>query len=126
MPCATDKKLPTRAERGHIKQSPEELAALIQLQPRAIQKISQLLAEKPGSYFRIFIQGFGWGGPRLGIAQDERKDDDIEIKKDNVHIVITPKELPYVLSRGGVRVDHADSGWSGGFYVSRIYATSCS
>ena len=125
MSCATDKKLPIRAERGHIKQSPEELAALIQLQPRAEKKISQLLKENPDILFRIFIQGFGWGGPRLGIAQDERKDDDIEVKIGKIRIVFAPKELPYVLSRGGVRVDHADSGWSGGFYVSRIYATSC-
>ena len=59
MSCATDKKLPIRAERGHIKQSPEELAALIQLQPRAEKKISQLLKENPDILFRIFIQGFG-------------------------------------------------------------------
>ncbi|MFH1809151.1 MAG: hypothetical protein ABIJ09_10430 [Pseudomonadota bacterium] len=40
---------------------------------------------------------------------------------NGLRMVIASNEEPYVLSRGGVRVDHVDSGWGSGFYVSRIH-----
>lgn len=42
-----------------------------------------------------------------------------------MRVVIARNEEPYVLSRGGVRVDHVESGWGEGFYVNRIYGESC-
>ena len=125
MSCTSDKTPPSRSNHTKTIPSLDELNKLIQIQARAIKKIAEIHQRDPLAVFRIFVQGFGWGGPRLGIAQDERKENDIDVEISDAHIVIAKKELAYVLSRGGVRIDHADSGWGGGFYVSRIYASSC-
>ncbi len=61
----------------------------------------------------------------MGFAQAEQNEDDVKIMVQSLPILVAKKELPYVMSRGAVRIDHADSGWGGGYYVSRIYASSC-
>ncbi len=59
MSCSDEKKLPTRAAHSHGVPADEELPDLIQLQPRAINKMQSTLADDPQAQFRIFVQGFG-------------------------------------------------------------------
>ena len=57
---------------------------VIDVTDKAKEKLSALLLEKEtDKSLRIYIAGYGWGGPTFGIALDEHKEGDTEIKVDD-------------------------------------------
>ncbi len=57
---------------------------IIDLTKRAAEELKKVLeTKKTDKPLRIYIAGYGWGGPTFGIALDEHKEGDIEIKVDD-------------------------------------------
>lgn len=67
--------------------------------------------EKP---LRIYIAGYGWGGPSFGLALDELKDDDKTMDVDGLKFVYG-EELEEIFEH--FTVDYTDSGFRKGFTV---------
>lgn len=59
------------------------------------------------SFVRIYIQAFGWGGPKFGIALDEQKENDYIVKDDELNYVV---EKDLIDRYGGFEVDYS-KGW---------------
>ncbi len=64
--------------------------------------------------FRIYIAGFGWGGPSFGIALDEQKDGDKVKKIDELTFLI---EEDLTETYGSFTVDYSDSWLRKGFNI---------
>ena len=57
---------------------------MINLTQKASEELKKILESKKTSKpLRIYIAGYGWGGPIFGIALDEHKEGDTEIKVDD-------------------------------------------
>lgn len=56
---------------------------------KAEKKLSEILtkAENKGKALKLYIAGFGWGGPRLGIALEEQKKGEHSRKVNGIKIV---------------------------------------
>ena len=54
------------------------------------------LKEKGKSAARIVIRGFGWGGPTLGIALDEQREND-EVTEAHGLKIVAEKDFSYLL-----------------------------
>lgn len=52
-----------------------------------ISKVVNVQTDKP-KYVRIFVAGYGWGGPTLGLALDELKDDDVTEEEGGISFIM--------------------------------------
>lgn len=71
----------------------------MQLQPNAITKIKDLLAEEnnPNMVLRVFVQGGGCSGFSYGFTfDDEINEDDFDFAYDNVKIVVDSMSMQYL------------------------------
>lgn len=62
---------------------------------------------------RVFIKGFGWGGPKFGITLDRVKDNDETKVVDGINIIV---EKDLIDLYGGFDIDFLDS-WIGKDFV---------
>ena len=62
----------------------------INITEKAAEQLKNMLQEQESSdkKIRVLITGIGWGGPRLGIALDEQKEDDISLNVDDLEIIL--------------------------------------
>ena len=51
---------------------------------------------------RIFIKGFGWGGPKFGITLDSVKENDLKKELSNINIIV---EKDLIELYGGFDID---------------------
>ena len=62
---------------------------IIDLTTKATEELTKIVesknTEKP---LRIFIAGYGWGGPSFGLALDERKEGDVETRVNDFTFVL--------------------------------------
>lgn len=73
--------------------------------------------------FRIYVAGFGWGGPNFGIALDEQKDGDKTQEIDGLTFVV---EEDLTETYDSFKVDYSDNWLRKGFHVtSNIGGSSC-
>lgn len=93
----------------------------------AKEKLKNLIEEKKtDKHLRIFIAGYGWGGPTIGLALEEPKDDDIKIEVDSLKFTVEDglSDTFDVLT-----VDYSDSWMRRGFSVvpggNPDYRSSC-
>jgi Fe-S cluster assembly iron-binding protein IscA len=68
---------------------------MIELTNLAREKLRELLKENPGKFARIIIDGFGWGGPRLGLTLDEPKNNESAIQVNDINFLISDELKPY-------------------------------
>ena len=52
---------------------------LVEITEDAKTEILTVLEKYPGKGLRVVIAGVGWGGPRLGLALDELKSEDVQV-----------------------------------------------
>jgi Fe-S cluster assembly iron-binding protein IscA len=52
-------------------------------------KLTEVLKKYPGKNVRVYIRGFGWGGPRLGMTLDEPQTNEIATKVDGIDVLIS-------------------------------------
>lgn len=61
----------------------------INVTDKASEKLKELLEEKKtDKSLRIFVAGYGWGGPTIGLALEEPKEDDTQVEIDNLNFTI--------------------------------------
>lgn len=66
---------------------------------------------------RIFIQGFGWGGPVVGIALGEQNKDDILGESEEFEVYVE-ESIEGMVSM--LEVDYSDKWYKKGFYISNL------
>lgn len=89
----------------------------------AKEQLSQLLKEKQATAaIRVYIAGFGWGGPSLGLALDESKDDDKIFDQGSFKVIVNSDELENI---GNIEIDYRNSNWGSGFSVRSTYGSTC-
>ena len=88
----------------------------IEITSTAKDELKKVLANKKNEdkLLRIYIAGYGWGGPTFGLALDELKDEDIEVKVEDFHFVM---EDLITENFGSFTVDFSDNWLRRGFSV---------
>jgi len=98
----------------------------IEVTNEAKNEISKVLSNEKnaGKLLRIYIAGYGWGGPSFGLALDEAKDEDIEVKVDDHNFIV---EDIITESFDAFTVDFSDNWLRRGFtvYPTGAPASSC-
>lgn len=94
----------------------------IQVTDKAKKELLVVLKEHTQKYIRLFIQGVGWGGPRLGLALDELKDSDEKINSNGVDIIYDRGEQDYIEHSV---IDYEDSFIGRGFVVKSALPGMC-
>jgi iron-sulfur cluster insertion protein len=79
------------------------------MQPNAIKKIKELIAEEDNSNLklRIFVQGGGCSGLQYGFTfEEEVNQDDFDLEFDGVHLLVDAMSSQYLQ---GADVDYTES-----------------
>jgi len=96
---------------------------MVTVTSNANEQLTQILKEKQSnSAVRVYIAGFGWGGPSLGLALDEPKDEDKAFDQENFKVVVNSDELSNI---GDIEIDYRESKWGGGFTVRSAFSSTC-
>ena len=67
---------------------------------------------------RVSFNGFGWGGPRMGLVLDELTENDQNVVKDNeINVVYDPKLKNYVDMRSALTIDFRKDRYGSGFVI---------
>lgn len=84
--------------------------------PAAIDELKKIMEQKDAlnQTLRLYVSGFGWSGPRFGIALDEQTDEDHVDETQEVTFIVS-KEL--IDQFGEFRVDFSDNWLRKGFVV---------
>jgi len=89
---------------------------VVDLTEKALEEIKKIVKSKgTEKALRIYIAGYGWGGPSFGLALDEHKDGDSKTKVD---------DLTFLLEEGleenfdKFTIDFSDSMLKRGFTVN--------
>ena len=96
----------------------------IQLTDRAVSKVKELISGEgnPDLHLRVFVTGGGCSGFQYGFSFDEEhQDDDTEVVKDGVTVVIDGMSYQYLV---GATVDYSESLTGSQFVVDNPNASS--
>jgi len=96
----------------------------IELSERAVNKVSDLVAEEENEdlKLRVFITGGGCSGFQYGFTFDElAADDDTFIEKDGVTVLVDPMSFQYL---AGSQVDYTEGLEGSRFIVNNPNATA--
>lgn len=87
----------------------------INVTAKASDKLKELMEEKnTDKHLRIFVAGYGWGGPTIGLALEEPKDDDIKVEVNDLNFTV---ENGLGDTFNVLTVDYSDSWMKRGFSV---------
>lgn len=96
----------------------------IQVTENAISKVKGLIEEEGNSdlKLRVYVTGGGCSGFQYGFSfDDELADDDTQIKKGGIVVVVDPMSYPYLV---GSKVDYVEGLQGSKFTVQNPNATS--
>ena len=96
----------------------------IHLTERAVSKVKELISgeENPDLHLRVFVTGGGCSGFQYGFSFDEEhQDDDTEVVKDGVTVVIDGMSYQYLV---GATVDYSESLTGSQFVIENPNASS--
>jgi len=82
---------------------------MVTMNPGAINKIKELLAEEnnPNLKLRMFVQGGGCSGFQYGFTFDEEQnEDDFDFEFDGVHLLVDSMSSQYLQ---GAEIDYTES-----------------
>ena len=89
---------------------------MMQITDTAKERIQEILGNNSGKYLRLFIQGMGWGGPTMGMALDEPKDNEQPVNVNGIDILVEDFARPIV---DGTKIDYIENPDGKGFVVTR-------
>lgn len=88
----------------------------VELTNKAKEKLGEVLKpEETNKSLRIYIAGYGWGGPNFGLALEEPKEGDIKVLVENYEFAVE-EGLEDVY--GKFTVDYSDSWLRKGFVIT--------
>ena len=90
----------------------------------AVQKVKELIDEEgtPDLKLRVFVSGGGCSGFQYGFTfEDTANEDDTQVVRDNVVLLIDPMSLHYLT---GAEIDYQDSLQGSQFVIRNPNATS--
>lgn len=96
---------------------------MLSVTEKAIQKIKETY-DITKSGIRIVFNGFGWGGPRMGMALDESKKEDKTYEKDGIKFILSPEISDIINSYGQLNIDYKESFFTKGFRIN-FNGTGC-
>lgn len=93
----------------------EVIKLVIDVTKKAMEELVKIRNEKKTEKaLRIYVAGYGWGGPSFGIALDEQKNEDIVTEIDGITFVV---EREFGESFSKFTVDYSDSFLRKGFVI---------
>ena len=96
--------------------------ANIQVTDKASKELLTVLKDHADKMIRLYIQGVGWGGPRLGLALDELNEQDETITTNGVDIIFNSRDKDYL---DHSIIDFEDSFLGSGFVVRSMMPGTC-
>lgn len=96
----------------------------IRITESAVNKVRSLVEEEGNQdiKFRVYVTGGGCSGFQYGFSFDEEfADDDTQIHKDGITVIVDPMSYPYLL---GAQVDYEEGLQGAKFTVTNPNATS--
>ncbi len=90
----------------------------------AAKKVKELIEEEgsPDLKLRVFVSGGGCSGFQYGFTfEEEVNDDDTQVQKDTVTLLIDPMSLQYLM---GAEIDYQDNLQGSQFVIRNPQATS--
>ena len=90
----------------------------------AVNKVKELIAEEesPNLKLRVFVSGGGCSGFQYGFTFEETvNEDDTQVTKDNVTLLIDPMSLQYLT---GSEIDYQDNVQGSQFVIRNPNATT--
>jgi iron-sulfur cluster insertion protein len=90
----------------------------------AVKKVKELIDEEgtPDLKLRVFVSGGGCSGFQYGFTfEDTANEDDTQVVRDNVVLLIDPMSLQYLV---GAEIDYQDSLQGSQFVIRNPNATS--
>ena len=94
---------------------------MLEMTDIARDKIQEVLDVNSGKYLRITIEA-GWGGPRLGLALDELKENEETTRVNGIDVLISDRVKPY---SDGNKIDYIQSTNGEGFVINNPGQTDC-
>ena len=94
------------------------------LQPNAIEKLKEILAEEnnPDIKLRVFVQGGGCSGFSYGFTFDEVKnEDDFDFSYDSVQVVVDSMSMQYLQDSA---IDYKEDAMGASFVINNPQAVS--
>lgn len=88
----------------------------------AIEELNKELGSQAEKMPRIYLGGFGWSGPNLGLSLDTEKENDDKVESGGIEFLVD-KEMIDVIKE--VYVDYIASGFRRGFTISTTSAHGC-
>lgn len=102
----------------------EQMPAPLVFTDNAAKKVKALIEEEgsPDLKLRVFVSGGGCSGFQYGFTfEEEVNDDDTQVQKDSVTLLIDPMSLQYLM---GAEIDYQDSLQGSQFVIRNPQATT--
>ena len=96
--------------------------ANIEITDSAKVELLPVLKENAEKFIRLFIQGVGWGGPRLGLTLDEFKKEDEQVTTNGIDVIFDKSEKDSI---NGSIIDFQDSVMGKGYVVRTATSGYC-
>ena len=97
---------------------------MMNLQPAAISKLQELVAEEgnPNLMLRVFVQGGGCSGFSYGFTFDEaQNEDDFDFVYDSVKVVVDAMSMQYLQDSA---IDYKEDAMGASFVINNPQAVS--
>ena len=97
---------------------------MMNLQPAAVEKLKELVAEEgnPNLMLRVFVQGGGCSGFSYGFTLDEEKsDDDLEFAYTGFTVLVDAMSMSYL---NEAEIDYKDDLYGSNFTINNPNAVS--
>ena len=102
----------------------EQMPAPLVFTDNAAKKVKELIEEEGSTdlKLRVFVSGGGCSGFQYGFTfEEEVNDDDTQVQKDSVTLLIDPMSLQYLM---GAEIDYQDSLQGSQFVIRNPQATT--
>lgn len=87
---------------------------MVHITDRAKEKIQEILNQNRGKYVRLFIQGMHCGGPTMGLALDEPKENEQPVDVTGIDVLIEDFVRPLA---DGTTIDYVNHSHGEGFTI---------
>ena len=101
---------------------------MLEISKSALVKINEVIdtPENSDKNLRIYFQGISWGGPSLGMALDQKKEEDDILKISGLDIIIDAQTKDILRNYGGASLDYIKRKFFGsGFSLRLKDASEC-